>query len=63
MTRKDFQLIADIIRKLPRDESGRVEFDAIVREFGDGLAGTNSNFAVVHFEKVCYGMKELGSRP
>lgn len=57
MTRKDFQLIADVLKPwITRDGTPDVE-DAlcasIARDFSDKLASTNPNFNRARFLRAC----------
>lgn len=52
MTRKDFQLIADVIRNL--DEVIEPEgMRILAEEMADALATTNANFDRARFVKAC----------
>jgi len=49
MTRRDFNLIADVIRQLPP----QVSRDALARAFAIALTTTNPAFDVVRFLDAC----------
>ena len=59
MSRKDFQLIAEVIRLLPSFECSRagdvVRHSAIVARFAERLACTNPRFDAQRFVDVCNG--------
>lgn len=65
MTRKDFQLIAETLRRLPSfetyEQDGKlypcdvVRFDTIVRRFTEALVVTNPRFNRSRFENACLG--------
>lgn len=61
MSRKDFRLIAEVIRSLPSfdvkelDNADCVRFSAIVARFSDALATTNSQFDAGRFARACNG--------
>jgi hypothetical protein len=59
MSRKDFVLVASIIRELPSFECAQdadvVRHAAIVARFADALAGTNPRFDRDRFERACNG--------
>ena len=54
MTRKDFQLIADVINEFPRLDYG-VEsvIEELAEELADALAGTNERFDREKFLAAC----------
>jgi hypothetical protein len=61
MSRKDFRLIAEVIRNLPSfdvkslDGADCVRFSALVARFADALATTNCRFNRSKFENACNG--------
>lgn len=61
MTRKDFQMIAQVIRSLPSfdvkslDDADCVRFSAIIARFAEALANTNPRFNRSRFENACNG--------
>jgi hypothetical protein len=59
MSRKDFQLIAEVIRLLPSFECEQdcdvVRHSAIVARFAEALAKTNPRFNAERFAKACNG--------
>jgi hypothetical protein len=61
MTRKDFCLIAEVIRNLPSfdvkslDGADCVRFSALVARFADALTTTNPRFNRSRFENACHG--------
>jgi hypothetical protein len=59
MSRKDFILIAQVIKYLPSFEctqdSDVVRHSAIVARFAEALAGTNPRFDRQRFENACNG--------
>jgi hypothetical protein len=59
MSRKDFQLIADVIKSLPSFECSQdsdvVRHAAIVARFAEALATTNPRFNRSRFEAACNG--------
>jgi hypothetical protein len=59
MTRKDFKLIAEVIRQLPsfecKQDSDVVRHSAIIARFAEALATTNPNFDAQRFAAVCNG--------
>lgn len=61
MSRKDFQLIADVIRLLPSFECSQagdvVRHSAIVAGFVESLATTNPRFDAQRFADVCNGKR------
>jgi hypothetical protein len=61
MSRKDFQLIADVIRLLPSFECSQagdvVRHCAIVARFSESLATTNPRFDAQRFADVCNGKR------
>jgi len=58
MSRKDFQLIAEVIRLLPSFECSQagdvVRYSAIVTRFAEALAGTNPRFDRDRFVAACH---------
>ena len=62
MSRKDFQLIAEVIRLLPSFECSQagdvVRHSAIVARFAERLACTNPRFNAERFADVCNGKRE-----
>lgn len=56
MTRKDFQLIADVLKGLSLNWGGHLN-DAsharVVEDFADKLASTNPNFDRARFLRAC----------
>lgn len=61
MSRKDFQLIAEVIRLLPSFECSQagdvVRHSAIVSRFAERLARTNPRFDSQRFADVCNGRR------
>jgi hypothetical protein len=61
MPRKDFRLIAEVIRSLPSfdvkelDNADCVRFSAMVARFSEALARTNSRFDADRFARACNG--------
>lgn len=59
MSRKDFQLIAEVIRLLPSFECSQagdiVRHSAVVARFAEALARTNPRFNRERFEAACNG--------
>ena len=59
MTRKDFCLIASVIKELPSFECTQdndvVRFSAVVERFASALAGTNPRFDRERFIRACNG--------
>ena len=59
LSRKDFVLIAEVIRLLPSFECSQdgdvVRHSAIVARFTEALAKTNPRFDRERFEKACNG--------
>ena len=59
MTRKDFNLIAEVICLLPsfecEQDSDVVRHSAIVARFSEALATTNPNFDAQRFAAACNG--------
>lgn len=59
MSRKDFVLIAEVIRLLPATDTTEVpdtvRHSAIVARFIEALAKTNPKFDRARFEKACNG--------
>lgn len=55
MTRKDFQLIADVIAAVREETGGTVDgiLDNMSRKFADVLYGTNPRFDRGRFERAC----------
>lgn len=55
MTRKDFELIADIISAVRTETEGTVDgvLDNLTRKFADVLYGTNPRFDRGRFERAC----------
>jgi hypothetical protein len=62
MSRKDFQLIAEVIRLLPSFECSQasdvVRHSSIVARFSERLASTNPQFNTQRFADVCNGKRE-----
>ena len=58
MTRKDFNLIADVISAVRTETDGTVDgiLDNMTRKFADVLAGTNGTFDRGRFERAA-GMR------
>ena len=59
MTKKDFCLIADVIKELPsfecKQDDDVVHHSAIVERFASALAGTNPRFDRQRFIAACNG--------
>jgi hypothetical protein len=59
MSRKDFQLIAEVVRLLPSFECSQagdvVRHSVIVARFAEALANTNPRFDRERFENACNG--------
>ena len=59
MTRKHFQLIAEVIKQLPsfecEQDSDVVRHSAIVARFAEALATTNPRFDQERFAAACNG--------
>jgi hypothetical protein len=59
MTRKDFVLIAQVIKYLPsfecKQDGDVVRFSAVVASFTEALANANPRFDRERFEKACNG--------
>lgn len=59
MTRKDFQLVADVIARLSADFNNggedTVSLSLVAEEMADALATTNPNFDRERFLKACKG--------
>jgi hypothetical protein len=53
MTRKDFELIARVVREHIRSADDASEGNCIALSFADALAGTNPNFDRARFLKAC----------
>ena len=57
MTRKDFQLIADVLARLSADFTNggedTVSLSLVAGELADALAGTNERFARAKFLAAC----------
>ena len=57
MTRKDFQLIADVMARLSADFTNggedTVSLSLVAEELADALAGTNDRFDRAKFLKAC----------
>jgi hypothetical protein len=58
MTRKDFQLIADVVATITDDETRRAVADAFVKK----LEATNPRFSQMAFEVACKVPVRLGRR-
>jgi hypothetical protein len=59
MSRKDFRLIAEVIKSLPsfecKQDNDVVRHAAIVARFAEALASTNPRFNRSRFEAACNG--------
>jgi hypothetical protein len=53
MSRKDFELVASIIRQLHRENGDNIPYDRLVKDFADSFAGTNPRFDEERFVAAC----------
>jgi hypothetical protein len=57
MTRKHYELIAEIIRTMDVDEVSGKNKEYIIRKFAGDLRSSNLRFDVERFTKACYPTK------
>jgi hypothetical protein len=53
MTRRDFQLIADVVRDLRETFGETLPADRLIHELGTALYSTNGRFDRGRFERAC----------